>query len=266
MISKNSIGLIRSLEQKKARDKYGLFLAEGDKICSDLLTSDIPVKAVYFTRQWALENESLLNKQPGSAELMEVSETELGKISLLTTPNKVLAMAYQQKSAFSWDMLKTGPVVLIDQVQDPGNLGTIIRTADWFGFHTIVAAPGTVDFYNPKVIQSAMGSAFRVMHFKYDLETLLRENLEKDRWPVYATTLGGENLYSQRLEKKGFYLFGNEANGISQVLQTLAGSHIVIPQGPVQNGKQPADSLNVAVAAAVVMAEFARQEIAQLNG
>jgi TrmH family RNA methyltransferase len=260
MISRNNISLVRSLEQKKNRDKLNLFIAEGDKICRDLLASDFEVKTVYYTASWAGENPELLQGKSASTEFIEITEDELNKLSLLTSPNKVLALAYQKKNNFSLKRLQTGPVILLDQLQDPGNMGTIIRTADWFGFSSIVASPGTVDFYNPKVIQSSMGSAFRITHYIADLEILLNENREERHWPVYAAVLQGKNLFKNALKKNGFYLFGNEAKGISNALLAVADCPVTIPHAPVINGKQPADSLNVAIAAAVVMAEYARQD------
>jgi len=258
MISRNRIAFIRSLELKKGREKSGLFIAEGEKICSDLLKSRLTIDSLYYISSWKDSNADLLKINSGRCEMNEVDEGELKKISLLSTPNKVLAIASQEKHALRWEEL-TGAVILLDQVQDPGNLGTIIRTADWFGIPTIIAGTGSADLYNPKVIQAAMGSAFRIRFIKYELGLLLKENAEKYHRVTYAAKPGGENIFHCGLQKNGFFMFGNESAGISPALLSLSEKHIAVPQGPVADGKQPADSLNVAVAAAVVIAEYSRQ-------
>jgi len=259
MLSKIKRNFIRSLEQKKMRDKHGLFLAEGDKICRDLLHSTYEIDTLCCTSDWGDKNRGLLADAGVKSRCIVVAEEELKAISLLDTPNKVLAVARKKSNGSGMNTSLSGPAILLENVQDPGNLGTIIRTADWFGITTVICSEDTVDFYNPKVIQSAMGSSFRVNHENRNLEKLLIESREGKKRDVYAMVLGGDNLYREKLDENGFFLFGNEASGISQRLLSLCRARLSIPPAGAKNGKQPADSLNVAIAAAVVMAEFARQ-------
>lgn len=258
MLSKKRIGLIRSLEFKKNRELTGLFITEGHKICGELLVSGIPIHSIYFTKAWGEKNVTLKEKVLSSMECHEISEEELSKISLLTTPQDVLALVVIPNNGFSWQEPINGPVLLLDQLQDPGNLGTIIRTADWFGFNFIISSPGTVDFYHPKVIQASMGSIWRVKCIQTPLNDFLALNKSNWNWPVYAAVMNGKSIYEVDLLLKAFYLFGSEAVGISKELLQEAGHLITVPSMP-RNNQHHAESLNVGVATALVMAELRRQ-------
>lgn len=147
---------------------------------------------------------------------------------------------------------------MLDNLQDPGNLGTIIRTAEWFGFYTVIASLQTVDIYSPKVVQAAMGSLFRINYLKQDLIEIVK-SLDQHIHPAYATVLGGKNIYTNKMALNGVFILGNEANGVSLSLQSLVNEHLGIPLSKVSKNASRPDSLNVAVAGALIMAEYYRQ-------
>lgn len=255
MISKAKLKLIHSLENKKGRRENGLFVAEGPKVVGDLL-SRFPVKLVVAVDEWIKNNSDHLR----DAEIVEVSDEELRKASLLQHPQDVLALfELPRDTADASDIhpLPGSDEVLslaLDGVQDPGNLGTIIRVADWFGIENIFCSTNTVDAYSPKVIQATMGSIARVRLYYTDLEQLLR-GLSSD-YPVYGTLLDGEDIYSQKLSRGGLIVMGNEGNGISPAIRPLINHRLLIPNYP--KGRPTADSLNVAIATAITCAEFRR--------
>jgi RNA methyltransferase, TrmH family len=240
MLSKQKIKDTQTLGQKKFRQQERLFIAEGPKLVKELLEADASmVKEVFALKEWITDNEKILVK----TAVTEITETELERISQLTTPNKVLAIVRQ----FEEDIeIKTkGKITLaLDGIQDPGNLGTIIRTADWFGIEQIVCSHDSADVYNPKVVQATMGSIARVRVFYTDLQNWLAE--QKDI-SIYATTLEGEDVSTIKKIKEGIIIFGNESKGISPGILELATVKITIPK------KGKAESLNAAVAAGVVL-------------
>ena len=260
MVSRNTIKLIRSLEQKKYRQRELLFVAEGPKVVGDLLTAGFAPHFLFATNEWSGAGE----QQNRSLTWEEVSDDELRKLSFLQHPQQVLAVfqlptANSQQSARPVGALAQ-PVgtriansqqlyLVLDGVQDPGNLGTIIRLADWFGIDTIFCSEDTADAWNPKVVQATMGSIARVNVIYTDLELLLSQT----EMPVYGTLLDGENIYGQRLTNNGFIVMGNEGNGISPAIRSLITRKLLIPkfhEGP--------ESLNVAIATAIVCSEFKR--------
>ena len=245
MISKSRIKFVRSLHQKKYRDESGLFIAEGAKVVSDLLNSKYIVKEVFSTEEFVAES---LNRAE-QVEITRITENELKQISNQTTPNKVLAV-FQMLSDESQFIPTVDRLVLaLDDIRDPGNLGTIIRIADWFGIDTIVCSLSCVDMYNPKVVQSAMGSLARVNVCYEDLEAIL-----KNFKYVFAATLDGKNVYSEKLSDSGVILIGNESKGISESLFKYVTHKISIPKF-----SKGADSLNAAIAASVICSEFKRR-------
>ena len=252
MISKNKIKYIRSLEQKKNRNKEGKFVAEGHKVVDDLLALQ-PADLVVATSEW------LHGKHFSSGtEVVEVSEEELQKVSFLQHPQQVLAVFKQatSKKGYSIDDFDANELNLaLDGVQDPGNLGTIIRIADWFGITHIYCSDDTADVYNPKVVQATMGSIARVKVQYGDLQGLV-EALPAEV-PVYGTLLDGENIYQQKLENRGLIVMGNEGKGISPALAKKVNHRLLIPNFP--EGRATADSLNVAIATAITCSEFRRQ-------
>ncbi len=246
MLSQNQIKFIRSLQQKKFRKEHGLFLVEGEKMVDELLQTNWKLRYLCYTDE----------KYAGvsiTGELIAVSEKTLGRISSQQHPHKALAVVEMQDvSSFHLD--STDHSLVLDGLQDPGNLGTIIRTADWFGIHTIYCSPATVDVYNPKVVQATMGSLFRVQVIYVDLD-LLFQQAEEQQVPVWGTVLDGENLYRVEKPMAGLWVIGNEANGISPAVQARLNQKVRIPSYP-ENG--PVESLNASIATALLCQELRR--------
>lgn len=247
MISKNKIKYIRSLELKKNRNKEGKFVAEGFKVVDDLLALQ-PADLIVATGEW------LRDKHFGVAtEVIEVTDEELKKVSFLQHPQQVLAV-FRQATSGDYSINTSELSLALDGVQDPGNLGTIIRIADWFGITHIYCSQDTADVYNPKVVQATMGSIARVKVEYGDLLGLV-ESLPAEV-PVYGTLLDGDNIYQQKLENHGLIVMGNEGKGISPALAKKVNHKLLIPNFP--EGRATADSLNVAIATAITCSEFRR--------
>ena len=238
MLSKNQIKLVASLKQKKYRNQHGLFVAEGIKTIEELLASPLKLYHLFTTESFQLDSQK---------ETL-VTDQELKKISYLTTPNKALAL-FEIPEALPLD--KSQLIVAVDEVRDPGNLGTIIRLCDWFGIEHLVCSAGTVDCFNPKVIQATMGSIIRVNIHYMDLPHFLSDFDQ----PVFGAFMDGENVYSKALPSQGIVIMGNEANGISKEVEKFVTERISIPRF----GKlQETESLNVATATAILLSEFKR--------
>lgn len=235
MLSRNEVKYIQSLGHKKNRDADNVFIAEGVKIVQELLQADFKIKKIYALKDWIDQNQNAKN-------VTEVNEDELKRISNFETPNKVFAIAEKRTPANEPD-LKHKITLVLDGIRDPGNLGTIVRTADWFGVENIIASTDTADIYNPKVIQATMGSFARVQIFYTDLEAFLSSN----KIPVYGAMLDGENISSVKEVKEGLLLIGNEGKGIRKDIQPFIQKKILIPQ----IGK--AESLNAAVATGIIL-------------
>ena len=249
MISKNKIKYIRSLELKKNRNKEGKFVAEGFKVVDDLLALQ-PADLIVATGEW------LRGKHFGAeTEVIEVTDEELKKVSFLQHPQQVLAVFKMLDSHVDTNLLTSKLTIVLDGVQDPGNLGTIIRIADWFGIENVICSADTADAYNPKVVQATMGSIARV-NVTYMNLSVLFDSLPKD-FPIYGTLLEGDNIYNQELTEVGLIVMGNEGKGISPAIRNLVNRALRIPNYP--EGRATADSLNVAIATAIVCAEFRRR-------
>lgn len=250
MLTKNTIKLIRSLELKKFRTRENSFVAEGPKVVGDLLAVMRP-KMVFATSQWISENNT------NGIDVEIVSEDELSRISFLQHPQQVLAVfpmpSYDESIDYTKE-LKGKLTLALDSVQDPGNLGTIIRIADWFGIETILCSHETADAYNPKVIQATMGSIARIRIIYTDLTKTLEAIASE--MPIYGTFLDGENIQSRQLPQEAVIVMGNEGKGISQEVARLVTDRVLIPNYPA--GRPTADSLNVAIATAITCAEFRR--------
>ena len=242
MLSKSQIKLITSLKQKKYRQQYKLFVAEGKKTILELLQSNLQLHQLYTT---TLEFDVL-------DDLMtQISDTELKKISFLKTPNTALAV-FEIPNETSIDFSKL--VVALDDVRDPGNLGTIIRLCDWFGVNDLICSYETVDCFNPKVIQATMGSITRVNVSYIDLKQVLQIR----KTEVFGAFMDGENVYESKLPNSGILVLGNEANGISHDIKSQVTKRITIPRfGELQ----ATESLNVANATAILLSEFKRRSI-----
>ena len=241
-LSKNNIKLITSLQQKKYRQKYKLFVAEGIKVVKELLDSELEVYQIYCT-------DETLNFNNSSLSVFIITEDELRKISTLKTPNKVLALF---KIPEKKEVNHSDFVLALDGVNDPGNLGTIIRLCDWFGVTKLVCSLNTVDCYNPKVVQATMGSLTRVNVVYTDLPDYI-ENVDV---PVYTADMDGTNVYESALPDKAVLVMGNEANGISAEVNAKVSHKLTIPRfGEIQQ----TESLNVATATAILLSEFKRR-------
>ena len=247
MISKNLIKLIKSLEQKKYRKREKLFVAEGPKVVGDLMALMAPQRII-ATSEWYKEKKI--------SEDVVVTEDEIRKVSFLQHPQDVLALfELPEMEELPVEQLRDHLTLALDDIQDPGNLGTIIRLADWFGIEHIICNLGTADAYSPKVVQATMGSIARVkLHY-----TNLAEYLEQlqDAVPVYGTFLDGNNLYAEKLSPSGIIIMGNEGNGISEQVERYVTKRLLIPSYPAE--RPTAESLNVAIATAITCAEFRRK-------
>lgn len=248
-LSKNKLKFIRSLELKKKRKEEGCFLAEGPKLIEELLPHFECITLV-ATTQWLGEQRHL-----PAAEVIEVSAEELGRVSLLKSPQQVLAVLKQPAYAIDYAEVENSLTLVLDDIQDPGNLGTIIRLADWFGIKNIVCSPGSADVYNPKVVQATMGGLARVRVHYVSLTSFLGSL--SGRLPVYGTFLNGDNIYTEKLSVTGVIVMGNEGSGISSEIEKMISKRLYIPNYP-QN-KETSESLNVAIATAITCAEFRRQ-------
>lgn len=252
-VSKNQIKLYNSLQQKKYRNETGLFLAEGTKIVLELIQSDFDLQHVYCTSDWLEEN-------PLNCHNIEiVSFEEIKKISALTNPQPVLAIAKQKETNhFNTSNLKNKLTLFLDDIRDPGNLGTILRIADWYGIENVVCSANSVDLYNPKVIQATMGSFLRVNCFYSDLKNLIEE-VKRNKIPVYASLLEGKNIYQEKLPIEATLVMGNEAKGISKEIIDLCTNYITIPS--FSKSETGAESLNVSIATAILVSEFKRFKV-----
>jgi len=254
VLSKNKIKLIRSLDQKKNRLTSGLFVAEGKKLIFDLLASEIAVSEIFCTK--LIYSELINCKNISKIEVIE--KEELARISFLKTTPEIVAVFKIPESLIDWNEIKSDLTLVLDSIQDPGNLGTIVRLADWFGIRNIICTEDSADLYNPKVIQSTMGGFARVKVHYVPLDKFL-EQAEKLNIPVYGTFLEGENLFKCDLTANGIIVMGNEGNGISDITKTYISRKIHIPSFPT--GTTTSESLNVAIATSVICAEFRRRII-----
>lgn len=256
MVSKNRIKLIRSLEQKKYRREERLFVAEGHKTVEELIPA---FECVFLAagKEWLDNQETALARlKKGGTDIEEVTPDELKRISLLKTPQDVLAVFRQPAySIVPENILREELCIGLDGVQDPGNLGTIVRIADWFGIRHVFCSPDTADVYNPKTVQATMGALARVKVHYLPLDGLL-DKMGKDI-PVYGTFLDGQDIYQQELSGNGLIIMGNEGNGVSRNIAGRISRRLYIPNYPA--GSPTSESLNVAVATAVICAEFRRR-------
>ena len=238
MLSKSQIKLITSLKQKKYRQDLGFFVVEGVKTIKELLASNLKLHALYTTESFNID----------AKDEVLISETDLKRISFLKTPNTALAVfKIPEQTAVE----TKGLVVALDDVRDPGNLGTIIRLCDWFGIKQLVCSKATVDCFNPKVIQATMGSITRVNISYVDLEAFLKDT----DMPVFGAFMDGENVYKKQLPQHGVLVMGNEANGVSKAVEVLITEKISIPRF---GDLQATESLNVATATSILISEFRR--------
>lgn len=241
MVTKNQIKLIKSLHQKKFRKQHQLFIAEGVKVITELINSSFELDFVYVTEDLAFD--------VSAEKIVRVTNEDMQKMSVLATPSPCLALFHCVNEL---EVDYNDLVVALDDIRDPGNLGTIIRLCDWFGVKHIICTKETVDIYNPKVIQATMGSITRVNVVYGDLHTTIQNSGVEE---VFGTFMNGENIYEQTLPSKGIIILGNEANGISSSIEELVSQRIAIPRF---GALQQTESLNVAMASSIVLSEFRR--------
>ena len=227
----SEIKYIKSLSQKKFRDEYGVFAVEGEKLVQEALKSGFEVEKVFRKE--------------------EIGEAAMARISALSSPSPVLALVRIPESRM--EAPRDGLYLALDGIRDPGNLGTILRIADWFGIDAVYASEDTVELYNPKVVQATMGAVFRVKFYVCDIPSLCSSY----PGPVYGTFLDGENMYGKELSSKGIIVIGNEANGISAATAACVSERLYIPPFPADD--PGSESLNAAVATAITVAEFRRR-------
>ena len=238
MASKNEIKLVRSLSQKKFRDESGLFVVEGEKLVREACESGFEVVSIFRTE--------------------DIGEDAMARMTLLSSPSPVLALVRKMETPALED-LQPGLILALDSVRDPGNLGTIVRIADWFGIKDILVSEDTVDIYNPKVVQATMGAVFRVRVIPCRLPEALHKASARLGLPVYGTYLDGEDIYASRLTSDGIIVMGSESNGISKEVGLEVDRKLHIPSFAL--GRATSESLNVAVATAVTCSEFRRRKL-----
>ena len=249
MLSRNKIKFIRSLEQKKFRKESACFLAEGNKLVADILP--------FFECECLITKSSWLATQGNisAKDLILADEKDLERASLLKTPQDVLAVFRQPKYKMDYEALKNDLSLVLDGVQDPGNLGAIIRIADWFGIKRIICSPDSADVYNPKTVQASMGAIARVQVFYNSLPDFLDEI---EGVAIYGTFLEGKNIFAESLPTSGLIVMGNEGKGISHSVEKRITERLYIPNYPPN--AESSESLNVAVATAIICSEFRRKQ------
>ncbi|MGB4124447.1 MAG: TrmH family RNA methyltransferase [Bacteroidales bacterium] len=251
MLSAAQIKLIRSLHLQKFRKSANLFLVEGNKMVAELLRSDYGIEAIYATEKWFVKNRGEFFKD--KFEVIKISSAELKRISALKTPNDVLALVRIPEPSLNLEAFNN-LVLMLDGIADPGNLGTIIRIADWYGIKTVICSSDSVELFNPKVVQATMGSLFRVNVFYGFLPEIFQKYCSVI--PIYGATLDGVNIYAKELPEKAVIVIGSESHGISAEVKEKVDFLITIP-----SFSSAAESLNASVATAVICSEFRRKAL-----
>lgn len=246
MLSKSKLKLITSLNQKKQREKQGLFVAEGEKLVEELVKT-YSIRSLYTT------NTNVDLNKYGNAEPIIIDQKEMKQISLLQSPPQLIALFEKPEINSNYEEISSGFSFVLDGVQDPGNLGTIIRLANWFDIDNIICSKTCADWFNPKVVQASMGALGRSKLIQLDLEKFLAET----KLPILGTFMEGDNLYTCNLPKEGLIVLGSEGKGISEALYPFISQKITIPSF----GATPVESLNVAMAAGIISSEIKRRSL-----
>ena len=251
MISKNQIKFVYSFGKKKTRDEHQLFLAEGVKILRDILP--------YFEAEFVCATEEAYDEIQALTKsyVEKASHAEIEKMTQLQSPPKALVLLKMPQRRLDFASISKSLLLALDGVQDPGNVGTILRIADWFGINTVLCSHQTADVYNPKTIQATMGAIARVSVSYVDLPSVLQTLKDQYKMPIYGTFLDGKNMYETELTSNGVIVMGNEGNGVTPEIDNLSDHRLYIPNYPV--GVPTSESLNVSVATAIVCAEFRRR-------
>lgn len=244
-MTKAEIQFVRSLNDKRTRDEEQLFVAEGIKLVEEILGSTLHIRRIYTTRT-----------DLRGANVECVDKRDMERISMLKTPSDTLAIVEQPRNKFTLKRLANRLSIALDEVQNPGNLGTIIRLADWFGIEDVICSKECADIFNPKVVQATMGALLRVrVHYVDNLSEVLRAAAELDL-PIYGTLLDGNNIYSEKLATRGIIVMGNEGRGVSEECRNTLTHKLFIPPYPAN--RPTSESLNVAMATGIILAEFRR--------
>lgn len=252
MLSKNRIKQINSLQIKKFRAEYGLFIAEGTKVVLELCRSNMRIKEIFAVPEWV----SQYAEKFSNTAITTVTAEEVRKLSAMATACSVVAEVYIPEQSKDFKIQKDKLYIALDSVRDPGNIGTILRIANWFGIDTVIASPDCVDQFNPKVVQASMGSAFRVNIQYLELPKIFSD-AKNQGIEIYGTFLNGENIYKSTLSKGGIIVLGNEGHGILPETEKYITRRLNIPCGC--NPELAPESLNVSSATAIVCNEFARR-------
>ena len=252
MISINQIKHINSLKQNKFRKIHKEFIAEGEKTVAGILSSNFEISGIFALEEWLEKNKKICKE----FNVEQISEKELKRISSQKTPNNVLAVVKIPENEIDIKTIFSDLILMLDNINDPGNLGTIIRIADWFGIKNIICSENTVDLYNPKVVQATTGSIARVKVYYTELKEFLQKTPENIT--VYGTLLEGGNISKSKLKKTGIIIIGSESHGISKELFPFIKEKIKIPEYLAKTNTQKAESLNASIATAIVCYEFRR--------
>jgi len=255
MLSQNQAKFVNSLKIKKYRYQHRAFIVEGEKSVDELFNSSLKVLKVFAQQQWLLVQENMIHCH--DMDVIEVSENELKKISDLAAPNKVLAIAQLPDDVEIESFVGNELVLALDGIRDPGNFGTMIRTANWFGINKVICSPDCVDFYNPKVIQSTMGSFAKVQVLFYDLANFFK--LLSSDTPIYGALLDAPTITRKTFSRNGVILIGSESHGISGELLPYISDPIHIPHFSNNSNTNTAESLNASIACAIICYEISKQ-------
>jgi TrmH family RNA methyltransferase len=256
MLSRNQVKYINALKLKKQRESHRQFIAEGTKLVLDLMVSDYPVNEIFATREWTDLNATSFHSRKFIST--EVTEDELSQITALKTPSPVLAIFSIPEKKIESTSFTDKLILVLDEIRDPGNLGTIIRIADWFGISAVICSETTVDLFNPKVVQATMGSIARIPVHYTDLVVFL--SALHSSINIYGSFLDGENIYKKELFPKGVIIIGNESKGISGSVAQFVTDKLHIPSfSPGKDAVSHAESLNASIATAILCSEFKRR-------
>lgn len=250
MLSKGLIKLVNSLDKKKFRQEHNLFIAEGYKLINDLIRLGAPIRTIISTKN--IENTMY------DYEFQYCTKADMEKISFMKTVPEILALVELIEHDFQYQSLEKKLSIGLDSVQDPGNMGTIIRLANWFGIKNILCSRDCADIYNPKVVQASMGAIMGVMVHYLDLPTVIGDLIKFSDYQIYGTFMQGTSIYNSDLQCNGVMVMGNEGKGISPEVEALVSKRISIPS--FTEGFKGAESLNVGVAAGIVISEFVRRK------
>ena len=251
-LSKHLTNVVQNLEKKKFREKYNLFKIEGEKLVNEALLSNFQVHTIIAKEKWLKEHEKKIN----NFQLVEVSEREMEKLSNFKSPPEVIALIKIPEQKWQEEHIRHSLSVILNGVQDPGNLGTILRVCDWFGIHSIFCDTDCAHAFNPKSIQASMGAIFRVHVFYLDLLEFIPQFVNSD-FHCYGTFLDGDNIYQTSLQNTGFIVMGNEGKGISPEIEPFISQKLTIPR--FAESSYSTESLNVGVATGIILSEFKRK-------